>query len=65
MSNPLPQHIQHALEQLCNDGCSAVRGYIAELESGATLPALETFDENEKALVLRELKEIMSVYDDC
>lgn len=60
----LPQHIQDAIETLCNDGCQSVRNYIQQLETGESLPITDTYTESEHKLLLNELKKIMAVYDE-
>lgn len=60
---PASPRVQHSIERLCEQGCNAVRHAITALAAG--LPVNETRDlsVDERAAVLRELIEIMRVYD--
>jgi hypothetical protein len=57
--------IDARIEALCCKGCRQVRADIAVLESGADVAETLGLSEAERALVLRELKQIMSVYGDA
>ena len=57
--------IQHCVEQLCQKGCKAVYKDIALLEEGETLPETRKLSAEENRAVLKELKAIMSVYDNA
>ncbi|OOY34599.1 hypothetical protein BOV90_12060 [Solemya velum gill symbiont] len=54
--------VEIVVESLCQNGCKAVWGYIAELEAGRTLPDTESLNDVQRCQVLIELKEIMAVY---
>lgn len=56
------QRIEVALESLCGQGCKAVWGVIASLESGQALPQTDGLSEQELETLLAELKSIMAVY---
>jgi hypothetical protein len=57
--------VEARIEAVCQKGCSEVRRDIAALESGVHLPETEDLNEDERRLVLRELKQIMAVYGDA
>jgi len=56
------QRIDLVLESLCSEGCKAVWGIIASLESGDALPQTDGLSEGELDTLLAELKSIMAVY---
>lgn len=51
------------IEALCQQGCRAVRDHIAALEAGVVVMGTEALTEEERHVVLVELKAIMAVYD--
>jgi hypothetical protein len=53
------------IEAVCSKGCSQVRQDIAALEAGAQLPETSGLSEEERSLLLGELKQIMAVYGDA
>lgn len=57
--------IDEIVENLCNEGCKAVRGYIEHLEQNDPIDLLEGLDDIEKTTILKELRSIMAVYDRC
>ncbi len=57
--------VNEIVENLCNEGCKAVRVYIEQLEHNDPIELLEGLDEEEKSQVLAELRSIMAVYDRC
>ena len=57
------KQLSECLEALCQCGCDAVLATIAAMESGQTIPQTEQLNEEERAIVLAELKSIMAVYD--
>ncbi len=61
----LPPHLQLVVESFCNDGCKAVYAYIAAIENGEPLQAVQGLTAAERALVVTELKSIMAVYGRC
>lgn len=66
--DPIPPHIysvDEVIEALCQEGCLAVRNYIAQLENNSPMELLEGLSEPEKQAVLLELRSIMEVYDRC
>ena len=56
--------VDRHVEQLCDDGCAAVRGYIQALRADQEQPHWAGLSEQERALLLRELETIMDVYGD-
>lgn len=67
MNSPLPKHLQPIVEALCETGCQNVNTIIEKLESGGHLEETEALSEQERQMVLNELRSIMEVYDknDC
>ncbi|EGV18917.1 hypothetical protein [Thiocapsa marina] len=53
------------IEAVCSKGCRQVRQDIAALEAGAELPETRDLTEEERNILLRELKQIMAVYGDA
>ncbi|WP_310692629.1 hypothetical protein [Thiohalophilus sp.] len=51
------------LDHLCNQGCTAVREAIEQMEAGDNIPELASLSPAEQGRVLEELKAIMAVYD--
>ncbi len=51
------------LDHLCNQGCTAVREVIEQIEAGDEVPELASLNPPEQARLLAELKAIMAVYD--
>ncbi|TDX98158.1 hypothetical protein [Thiohalophilus thiocyanatoxydans] len=51
------------LDHLCNQGCTAVREVIEQMETGDAVPELASLNRFEQEQVLEELKAIMAVYD--
>ena len=58
------EQISQCIEVLCQCGCDAVRATISAMESGAVVPQVEILTEEERRLVLNELKAVMAVYDE-
>lgn len=56
------ERVELVLENLCGQGCKAVWGIIASLESGHALPQTDGLSEGELETLLAELKAIMAVY---
>ena len=54
--------VEQCVERLCDKGCQAVWSDIGALEAGRVLPEVEGLSTEEIALVITELKAIMSVY---
>ena len=66
MSIPL-KRIEKTVETVCHRGCEYVRQVIAGLDADGTADIPEMRDlrlRQERAAVLAELKDIMSVYDE-
>lgn len=57
------EQVSQCIEVFCQCGCDAVRATISAMESGAVVPQVETLSEEERGLVLQELKAVMAVYD--
>jgi hypothetical protein len=55
--------VEQAVEKLCGKGCRSVWADIDALEAGQRLPEVEGLSREEVALVIEELKSIMSVYE--
>ncbi len=53
------------IEAVCSKGCGQVRQDIAALELGAQLPETLGLSDEERRLLLSELKQIMAVYGDA
>lgn len=57
------QRVDRCIENLCQNGCAAVRATIVALESGLDVKQTDGMSQQECKLVLMELKAIMDVYD--
>lgn len=57
------EQVSQCIETLCLCGCDAVRATITAMESGAVVPQVESLSEEERQLVLDELRAVMAVYD--
>jgi hypothetical protein len=55
--------LQTVIDQLCENGCSAVNQYIKGIEQGDYPVLMRELDPQQCRLVLAELKSIMAVYD--
>ncbi len=55
--------VEHCVESLCQDGCAAVNATINALEKDLDSIALPGLQYADKAQVLKELQDIMSIYD--
>lgn len=55
--------VEQCVESLCQNGCAAVRATITAIETGAAISQTRGMSEEERSVVLEELKAIMSVYD--
>jgi hypothetical protein len=64
MNDPLPQHLQTIVEALCETGCQNVNGTIELIENNGDVEEISGLTDQERSLVLNELKNIMSVYDE-
>ena len=59
------EKIAEHVEILCQSGCISVNATIAAMEAEQPVKAVAGLNENEKRMVLKELKSIMSVYQSC
>lgn len=59
------QKIAEYVEILCQSGCIAVNATIEAMEANQPVNAVEGLSKDEKQMVLKELKSIMSVYQSC
>lgn len=59
---PDSEQLSECLEAICQCGCEAVLATISAMEAGQTVPQIEQLTEDERRLVLQELKSIMDVY---
>lgn len=55
--------ISQRIEAVCEAGCEAVRASIQLMEQGIAVELTQDLNEEERKLILNELKSIMSVYD--
>ena len=55
--------VEQCVEKLCQKGCRAVWSDIDALESGQSLPETRGLSTPEIREVVRELKQVMSVYE--
>lgn len=63
MNKPLPKHLQHIVETFCHKGCRNVNEIIEILTNNGNLEETSELSDDERKLVLNELRTIMSVYD--
>lgn len=56
--------VEARLEAICQKGCRQVRRDIQALEAGERIPECHDMSAAERERLLRELKDIMSVYGD-
>ena len=56
--------IAHCIEVLCQKGCKEVSLVILALERGDPMAEVQELNEDELQAVLKELKSIMSVYQE-
>ena len=56
------QKLTEYLEVLCQNGCDAVNATIEAMEKKQTISLTEDLTEDERTIILQELKAIMSVY---
>lgn len=56
-----------AIESLCESGCTTVTRTIEDARNGKPVEQLREFSDAERKMIIDELGEIMSVYDnpDC
>ena len=63
MNPDLSDHARTAVESICGLGCDRVNEIIDALESGHSVKETAGLDRSDRYQVLRELKDIMSVYE--
>lgn len=56
------QKLAEYLEALCQSGCDTVNATIAAMEKDQPSSSIEGLTQDERSIVLQELKAIMSVY---
>jgi hypothetical protein len=56
--------IAHCIEFLCQRGCKEVSLIILALERGETMAEVQELNEDERQVILHELKSIMAVYQE-
>ena len=56
--------IAHCIEVLCQKGCKEVSLIILALERGEPMAEAQELNEDERQAVVKELKSIMSVYQE-
>jgi hypothetical protein len=56
--------IAHCIEVLCQKGCKEVSLVILALERGEAMAEVQELNEGERLAVVKELKSIMSVYQE-
>ncbi|NEX21678.1 hypothetical protein G3480_15390 [Thiorhodococcus mannitoliphagus] len=64
MQSPNDPRVEACVEILCSRGCRQVRLDIAALQAGKDLPETRELSAEQKARLLIELEQIMSVYGD-
>ena len=55
--------VEQSVESLCQNGCAAVNETITALEQDLDSVALPGLQMDDKEMILKELKDIMSVYE--
>lgn len=59
----LKPELQSVVERLCEDGCTAVNQYIADIQAGCQPAPMRHLNDQDSEAVLAELKSIMAVYE--
>jgi len=57
------QKLTRYLELLCQNGCETVNATIEAMEKNQAISLTENLSDDERTIVLQELKAIMSVYE--
>jgi len=57
------EKVSHAVEAICNQGCTAVNEIIETLEQGEDIAETGQLTPAERSELLHELKTIMRVYE--
>ena len=60
----MEKKLMRCVELICLKGCQAVRADIATLERGEAVEETLALADEERYLVLQELREIMAIYGD-
>jgi hypothetical protein len=55
--------VEQCVESLCQNGCAAVNATITAMQKDLDNISLPGLQKDEKKMVLKELQDIMSVYD--
>lgn len=63
MKSDLPVHLQLIIDDICGHGCNHVNRIIETLQHEEVIEMMESLNSYERALVLNELKAIMTVYE--
>lgn len=56
--------VNHKIESICEKGCDQVSKLLDKAENGSEIRELSDFSRNEVNIIISELNEIMSVYDE-
>ena len=64
MNPDLSKEAVEKIESLCEQGCVQVRQLLEKAEKGNEIEELSGFKKSEKSMIIEELGEIMSVYDE-
>jgi hypothetical protein len=63
MNPDLPKKAVDKIEALCAQGCTQVNQLLEKAEQGEDIKELSEFSKSEMDMILDELSEIMSVYE--
>ncbi|MGB5405430.1 MAG: hypothetical protein WBN08_15015 [Thiogranum sp.] len=58
----LSAEVEKTIDAICALGCDEVSAYIKALQKGELRPEYQSLDEIQRAILLQELRSIMSVY---
>lgn len=64
MNPDLSQKAIDTIESLCQLGCTQVNQLIDDAKNGKNIDVLADFSDSEQHMIIDELGEIMSVYDE-
>lgn len=64
MNPDLSQKAIDTIESLCQLGCTQVNQLIDDAKNGKNIDVLASFSDTEQHMIIDELGEIMSVYDE-
>jgi len=64
MNPDLSQKAIDTIESLCQLGCTQVNQLIDDAKNGKDIKELAEFSHSEQGMIIDELDEIMSVYDE-